>query len=51
MSIGILLIIVLVILLFAGTPYTGFHSYGWGPSGIIGVVLIILLIFFLMGRL
>ena len=46
-----LLIIVLIILMVVGSPYAGFHSYGYGPSGIIGIALIILVILLLMGRL
>lgn len=49
------LIILLVIFLFAGAPTfsgpTGWHGYGWGPSGIVGVVLLVLLILLLLGRL
>lgn len=51
MSTAILVIIVLVVLLLASGPYTGWHSYGWHPSGIIGVILVILLILVLLGRL
>ena len=46
-----LLIVVLIILLVAGGPYTGWHPYGYWPSGMIGVVLVILLVLLLMGRL
>lgn len=46
------LIIVLVLLLIGAFPSWG-HSANWGhgPSGIIGVVLVIVLILFLTGRL
>ena len=46
-----LLILVLLILLLAGGPYTGWHSYGWRPSGVVGLVLIVVLILVLFGRL
>jgi hypothetical protein len=46
----IVLIIVLLIVL-GGLPTWGYHDYGYGPSGILGVVLVILLVLFLMGRL
>ena len=49
MSLVTLLIILLVIALVAG-PYTGWHSYGWGPSGLLGVVVVVLLILLLMGH-
>lgn len=45
------LLIVLLILALLGGPYTGLHSYGWGPSGLLGVVVAVLLILLLMGRL
>jgi Protein of unknown function (DUF3309) len=48
---GLILLIVLLVLLFGGLPRWGYHSYGYGPSGVVGVILIIVLILFLMGRL
>jgi hypothetical protein len=51
MSLGTILLIVLVLILLGIIP-TWPHSRSWGyaPSGIVGVVLIILLILFLLGR-
>ena len=51
MSLGTILLIVLVLILVGVIP-TWPHSRGWGygPSGIVGVFLVILLILFLMGR-
>ncbi|HXN22838.1 MAG TPA: DUF3309 domain-containing protein [Candidatus Dormibacteraeota bacterium] len=48
----IILVVILVLALFGSFP-TWPHSRGWGyyPSGGIGLVLLILLILFLMGRL
>jgi hypothetical protein len=46
-----LLLVVVLVLIIAGAPGWGHHSYGWGPSGILGVILIVLLIHFLAGRL
>lgn len=45
-----ILIILLIVILIAGVPNTGWHSYGWGPSGIVGVILVVLLILMLLGR-
>jgi len=52
MSLGTILLIVLVLVLVGVIP-TWPHSRSWGyaPSGIVGLVLLILLILFLMGRL
>ncbi len=47
---GLILLIVLLLLLFGGLPRWGYHSYGYAPSGILGVILVIVLILFLMGR-
>jgi Protein of unknown function (DUF3309) len=47
---GLILLIVLILLLFGGLPRWGYHSYGYGPSGTVGVILIIVLILFLLGR-
>ncbi len=51
MSLGLILLIVLVLIL-VGTIPTWPHSRGWGygPSGIVGVLLLVLLILFLTGR-
>lgn len=55
MNLVTLLIIVLVIMVIAGLPQVGgswgLHGFGYGPSGILGVVLIIILVLFLLGRL
>jgi hypothetical protein len=48
---GLLLLIVLLLLVFGGLPRWGYHSYGYAPSGIVGVVLIVLVILLLTGRL
>jgi hypothetical protein len=52
MSLGTILIIVLVLILVGVIP-TWPHSRSWGyaPTGAIGVILVILLILFLLGRL
>jgi len=47
----LLLLIVLVILVLGGLPNWGYHNYGYAPSGIGGIILIIVLILFLTGRL
>jgi hypothetical protein len=48
---GLILLIVLIVLLLGGLPTWGYHSYGYGPSGLAGVLVIILLILLLTGRL
>jgi hypothetical protein len=46
-----LLLIVVLVLIIAGAPNWGHHGYGWAPSGILGVILIVLLVLLLTGRL
>jgi len=49
---SLLLVIVLVLLLLGALPTWGYSSgWGYGPSGIVGVLLIILVIMLLTGRL
>jgi Protein of unknown function (DUF3309) len=48
---GLLLLIILVLFLVGGLPRWGYHSYGYAPSGLTGVVLIVLVIMLLTGRL
>jgi hypothetical protein len=52
MTLGTILLIVFVLILLGVIP-TWPHSRGWGygPSGIVGLVLVVLVILLLMGRL
>jgi hypothetical protein len=52
MTLGTILLIVLILLLIGAIPAWP-HSRGWGygPSGLLGVVFIILIIMLLTGRL
>ena len=46
-----ILLIVLILLLVGGLPvFPHSRSWGYGPSGIIGTVLIVLLILLLLGK-
>ena len=49
---SLIIVIILVLLLIGAVPTWG-HSrnWGYGPSGILGVILIIVVILLLMGRL
>jgi hypothetical protein len=52
MGLGTILLIVLILILLGVIP-TWPHSRGWGygPSGIVGVILVVLVILLLMGKL
>ena len=52
MGLGTILLVVLILILLGVVP-TWPHSRGWGygPSGIVGVILVVLVILLLMGRL
>jgi hypothetical protein len=51
MSLGTILLIVLVLILIGALPNWGYSSgWGYGPSGIVGVIVIVILVLLLMGR-
>jgi hypothetical protein len=52
MSLGTILLIVLILLLIGVIP-TWPHSKSWGyaPSGVIGVVVVVIIVLLLLGRL
>jgi hypothetical protein len=52
MSLGTILLIVLILLLVGAVP-TWPHSKSWGyaPSGVLGLVVVVILVLVLLGRL
>jgi hypothetical protein len=51
MSLGTILLIVLILMLVGVLPtWPHARSWGYGPSGILGVVLVIVIVLLLMGR-
>ena len=52
MSLGTILLVVLILILLGVFP-TWPHSSGWGygPSGVVGVVVLVLIVLLLTGRL
>ncbi len=51
MSIGTILLIVLILLVIGAIPsWPHSRSWGYGPSGGLGLVLVILLILWLLGK-
>jgi hypothetical protein len=52
MSLGTILLIIVVLMLIGAIPaWPHSRSWGYGPSGGLGLVLIILIILLLLGRL
>ncbi len=52
MSRGTILIIILILALLGVIPQWGYsRGWGYGPSGIVGLILLIVVILALMGRL
>ena len=52
MSIGTILLIVLVLILLGVLPaWPHARSWGYGPGGIVGVIVVILIVLVLTGRL
>ena len=51
MSLGTILLIVLILMLFGAVPaWPHSAKWGYGPSGGIGLVVLVLIILLLMGR-
>jgi len=49
---GTILIIILILLLIGAIPRWGYSSgWGYGPSGIVGVILIVIIVLALTGNL
>ena len=52
MSLGAILLVIVILMLVGVLPtWPHARSWGYGPSGIVGVILVVLLVLFLMGRL
>jgi len=52
MSLATILIIILILALLGAIPSWGYsRGWGYGPSGIIGLILVVVLILALLGRL
>jgi len=51
MSLGTILLIILVLVLVGVIPaWPHSNSWGYGPSGIVGVILVVLVILLLLGK-
>ena len=49
---GTILVIILILLLIGALPRWGYSSgWGYGPSGLLGLIVIIVIILWLLGRL
>lgn len=52
MSVGTILLIVLILLLIGAIPsWPHSRSWGYGPSGGLGLILVVVLILWLLGKL
>lgn len=51
MTLSTLLIILLILVLIGAVPNWGYsRGWGYGPSGIVGVILVIVVVLALLGR-
>jgi len=48
---SLLLLLVLLLVVFGGLPNWGYHQFGYAPSGVGGIILIIVVVLALTGRL
>ena len=52
MTLGTIILIILVLVLVGALPTWGHsRSWGYGPSGVVGVVVVVLIVLLLTGRL
>jgi hypothetical protein len=52
MSLGTILLIILVLILIGAVPAWPYsRSWGYGPSGVLGAVLVVVVVLLLLGRL
>ncbi len=51
MTLGTILVIILILVLIGAVPNWGYsRGWGYGPSGIVGLVLVVVVVLLLMGR-
>jgi hypothetical protein len=51
MNLGTILIVLLVLVLVGALPTWGYSSgWGYGPSGIVGLLLVVIIVLALLGR-
>jgi len=48
---SIILLVVLLLIVLGGLPNLGLHSYGYAPSGVGGILLVVVVVLLLTGRL
>jgi hypothetical protein len=49
--VGLIIIIILILLVIGAVPHWGYsRGWGYGPSGLLGLILIIIVILALLGR-
>ena len=52
MTLGTILLVLIILALVGGLPSWGYsRSWGYGPSGILGVVLVVVIVMMLTNRL
>jgi hypothetical protein len=49
--VGLIIVIILILLVVGAVPHWGYsRGWGYGPSGLLGLILIIIVILVLLGR-
>jgi hypothetical protein len=52
MSLGTILLVVLILMLIGAVPtWPHSKSWGYGPSGVLGLVVVVIIVLLVMGRL
>lgn len=47
---GTVLLIILILILVGALPTWGYASWGYGPPGLVGILLIVVIVLLLTGR-
>lgn len=50
MNLVTVLLVILLLIAIGGAPTWGFHTYGWGPSSVLGAFFIALIVLLILGK-
>lgn len=50
MNLTTIIVVILIIFLLGGLPQAGWHDRGYGISGVVGLILVVVLILALLGK-
>lgn len=45
-----IILLILILLLLFSVPWAGYHSFGYGPPGVLGTLVVVLIVLLLLGK-